>query len=237
MTPPPPEQVQALFDRIAPRYDALNSWLSFGLHQTWKQITVDWARPAPGDRGLDICCGSGDLAYLLARRVGVTGHVIGVDFSAQQLAVARQRAKDYWAIPRAEIDWVTGDALKLPVEDDSIDAATMGYGLRNVADIPTSLAEIHRVLKPGAQAAILDFHRPQSLMVRQFQQIYLDNWVVPTARQFGLESEYAYISDSLRRFPTGDRQVELARAAGFDAATHYTLVGGMMGALVVTKGR
>ncbi|MEO0406723.1 MAG: bifunctional demethylmenaquinone methyltransferase/2-methoxy-6-polyprenyl-1,4-benzoquinol methylase UbiE [Cyanobacteria bacterium P01_A01_bin.135] len=234
MTPPPsPAQVQALFDQIAPQYDALNTRLSFGLHHVWKQMAVDWAGPMPGATCLDICCGSGDLAYLLARRAGPTGQVTGVDFAPRQLAIARQRAATRWAVPRAEITWVTGDALDLPVDSGSIDAATMGYGLRNVANIPKSLAEIRRVLRPSARAAILDFHRPKSLAVRQFQQLYLDNWVVPTARQFGLASEYAYISDSLRRFPTGDRQVELARGAGFASAVHHPLMGGMMGVLVV----
>jgi len=197
-------------------------------------MTVDWATPFLGASCLDICCGSGDLAYLLARRA-VGGHVVGLDFAQQQLAIAQQRQTRYGSSVLAPIDWVIGDALDLPYGDNSFDAITMGYGLRNVANIPQSLQEIYRVLKPGAKAAVLDFHRPESPWMQQFQQAYLDAWVVPVARQFGLESEYAYISDSLRRFPTGDRQIELAQKAGFTAAVHYTMVGGMMGTLVVTK--
>lgn len=227
--------MQALFDRIAPVYDSLNTWLSFGQHRVWKQMTVDWARPFLGASCLDICCGSGDLAYLLARRAGYSGQVTGLDFAQQQLAIARQRNDDYGRSALAPIDWVVGDALDLPYADNCFDAITMGYGLRNVASIPQSLEEIHRVLRPGARAAVLDFHRPETPGMQNFQQAYLDAWVVPVARQFGLESEYAYISDSLRRFPTGDRQVELAQKAGFAAAVHYTMVGGMMGTLVVTK--
>ncbi|MGF1512512.1 MAG: bifunctional demethylmenaquinone methyltransferase/2-methoxy-6-polyprenyl-1,4-benzoquinol methylase UbiE [Elainellaceae cyanobacterium] len=232
---PSADQVQDLFDRIAPLYDTLNTWLSFGQHRVWKQMAVDWARPFAGAACLDVCCGSGDLAYLLAQRVGVEGTVVGLDFAPQQLAIATQRKHQYWRVPMAPITWTVGDALSLPYDDDTYDAITMGYGLRNVIDIPHSLRELHRVLKPGAIAAILDFHRPTDPWFRQFQQIYLDYWVVPVARQFGLETEYAYISDSLRRFPTGDRQIELAYDAGFTAAVHYPMVGSMMGTLVVTK--
>ncbi len=198
-------------------------------------MAVNWAKPFSGATCLDVCCGSGDLTYLLARQVGPQGRVVGLDFAPQQLAIARQRSELQWNLSLAPITWTVGDALHLPYDDETYDAVTMGYGLRNVLDIPRSLRELHRVLKPGAIAAVLDFHRPGDLWTSRFQQTYLDYWVVPVARQFGLETEYAYISDSLRRFPTGDRQVELAYEAGFAAAVHYKMVGGMMGALVVTK--
>lgn len=226
-------EIRAIFDRIAPVYDQLNDWLSLGQHRIWKQMAVKWSKPRPGDTCIDLCCGSGDLALRLARQVGITGCVYGVDFSPQQLAIAQERSQHLY--PHPPITWVEADVLNLPFDDNKFDAATMGYGLRNVTDIPRSLKELNRVLKPGAKAAILDFHRPSNSHLRAFQQWYLDTLVVPAAQQLGLTEEYAYISPSLDRFPTGQQQVELARQAGFAAPTHYPIAEGMMGVLVVTK--
>ncbi len=227
------DQIQALFDRIAPVYDELNTVLSFGLHRIWKQMAVKWSGAKPGDRCLDLCCGSGDLAQMLAEKVGRTGQVYGVDFSSAQLAVARDRADRRGLKPT--IHWVESDVLTLPFDENQFDCATMGYGLRNVTDILLSLKEIHRVLKPGAKAAILDMHRPSSAWVRSFQQWYLDEVVVPAAHRLGFTEEYAYIAPSLDKFPTGAKQVSLANQAGFASATHYPTAGGTMGVLVIQK--
>jgi len=226
--------IQALFDRIAPIYDQLNDWLSLGQHRIWKQMAVKWSNAQPGDTCLDLCCGSGDLAQRLARQVGPTGQVFGADFSKAQLAIAQQRLEAS-SCPNI-ITWVQADALNLPFSDAQFDAATMGYGLRNVTDIQRSLKELHRVLKPGAKAAILDFHRPANKDFQAFQAWYLNHIVVPLAEQFGLREEYAYLSPSLEKFPIGSEQVHLAHQAGFASATHYPIAGGTMGVLVVTKG-
>ncbi|MGF1568278.1 MAG: bifunctional demethylmenaquinone methyltransferase/2-methoxy-6-polyprenyl-1,4-benzoquinol methylase UbiE [Nodosilinea sp.] len=225
--------IQGIFDRIAPVYDDLNQRLSFGLHRVWKRMAVRWSRAKTGHTALDLCCGSGDLAIMLARQVGPLGTVYGVDFATEQLAVARQRFQPGPAV--APLHWTLGDALALPFEPETFDAATMGYGLRNLIDIPQGLAELRRVLKPGATAAILDFHRPQGKLTEQFQRWYLDTVVVPTARQMGLTEEYAYIAPSLDRFPLGPKQVNLARQAGFEQAVHYPIAGGLMGVLVITR--
>jgi len=231
---PTATDIQGLFDRIAPVYDNLNERLSFGLHRVWKRMAVRWSGATPGHTALDVCCGSGDLALMLAREVGASGTVYGLDFSAELLAVAAARSR---RTPQpAPLHWVQGDALALPFEANTFDAATMGYGLRNLTDIPQGLAELRRVLKPGATAAILDFHRPQSGLAEQFQRWYLDTLVVPTAEQMGLTDEYAYIGPSVDRFPTGREQVTLAHQAGFNTATHYPIAGGTMGVLVVMKG-
>ncbi|MBD2343934.1 bifunctional demethylmenaquinone methyltransferase/2-methoxy-6-polyprenyl-1,4-benzoquinol methylase UbiE [Anabaena subtropica] len=226
-------EIRTIFNRIAPVYDQLNDWLSLGQHRIWKEMAIKWTAAKPGDTCLDLCCGSGDLALRLARRVGLTGKVYGVDFSPNLLENAKQRSQTQY--PQPSISWVEANVLDLPFENNQFDAATMGYGLRNVTDIPRSLQELHRVLKPGAKAAILDFHRPNNQQFRTFQQWYLDNIVVPLADRLGVKEEYAYISPSLDRFPIGKEQVEIARQVGFASATHYPIANGMMGVLIVSK--
>jgi len=225
--------IREIFNRIAPVYDQLNDWLSLGQHRIWKEMAVKWSAIQAGDTCLDLCCGSGDLTQRLARRAGANGKVYGVDFSPALLEVAKQRAKIKY--PEPSITWLEADVLNLPFEDKYFDGATMGYGLRNVVDIPRCLHELHRVLKRGAKAAILDFHRPSNSQMRTLQQWYLDYLVVPFAEYRGLKAEYAYISPSLDRFPCGEQQVELSLQAGFANATHYPIANGMMGVLVVTK--
>ncbi|MEM9926930.1 MAG: bifunctional demethylmenaquinone methyltransferase/2-methoxy-6-polyprenyl-1,4-benzoquinol methylase UbiE [Cyanobacteria bacterium P01_D01_bin.50] len=226
-------EIRSIFDRIAPVYDQLNDRLSLGQHRIWKEMTVKWSAAKMGDTCLDLCCGSGDLALSMARRIGITGKVYAVDFSSELLEVAKQRSKVPYPTP--SITWLEADVLQLPFDNCQFDAATMGYGLRNVTDISCCLKELHRVLKTGAKAAILDFHRPENSMMRAFQQWYLDNLVVPTASQMGLKEEYAYINPSLERFPSGREQVKIAGEVGFANALHYPIANGMMGVLVVTK--
>jgi demethylmenaquinone methyltransferase/2-methoxy-6-polyprenyl-1,4-benzoquinol methylase len=228
------QKIKGIFNRIAPVYDRMNDEFSWGGHRIWKKMALHWSQAQPGQTGLDLCCGSGDLAFLLAQRLGTQGQVFGVDFSAEQLAIAQTRQKPF-TFPLAPISWIEADALHLPFADHTFDCATMGYGLRNVIDIPLSLQELYRVLKPGATAAILDMNRPSDLGLRSFQQWYLNTVVVPTAQRFGLREEYAYINPSLDQFPIGRQQVALAKTAGFRQATHYPIAGGMMGVLVVTK--
>ena len=230
---PSADDIQVLFDRIAPVYDHFNQQLSFGLHQVWKQMAVDWSQATVGQVGLDVCCGSGDLALLLARRLGKTGQVYGLDFAPAQLAIAQHKAAQ--RVGLAPLSWIEGDALQLPFDHNQFDVVTMAYGLRNLTNVPQGLSELQRVLKPGCRAAVLDFHRPSSEWLRQFQQWYLDNVVVAAAQRFNLTDEYAYISPSLDRFPTGQTQMQLAQTAGFSDATFYPIAGGLMGILVLIK--
>lgn len=227
------QQVQGIFNQIAPVYDQLNDRLSLGQHWIWKQMTVNWSDASPGHHCLDLCCGSGDLTQLLAKRVGLDGTVIGLDFSADQLANAKSRVQNRSMGSR--ITWIEGDALTLPFEPEQFDAITMGYGLRNVLDIPQAFLEMRRVLKPGAKAAILDFCHSDFPPVGVAQKFFLRNLVVPAAKQLGCESEYAYIEDSIQRFPMGAEQVTLAQSSGFANATYYLTALGMMGILVLEK--
>lgn len=233
---------QTLFNRIAPVYDELNDRLSFGQHWVWKQMAVKWSGAKPGGRVLDVCCGSGDIAFLLAKAVGPKGEVVGLDFAEDMLTYAASR-EDGPSRPigsaqtAANIQWVQGDAMKLPFEAGHFEGATMGYGLRNVADIPAALRELHRVLKPGCTAAVLDFNNTDEPLADAAQAFFLEQLVVPAARMYGLAAEYEYLRPSIKKFPTGTEQESMARAAGFARATHYPVGFNLMGVLVATKGR
>jgi len=235
MSRPSEEDVQKIFDRIAPVYDRFNDLLSLGQHRIWKKMALLWCEPKQGETWLDLCCGSGDMARLLAKQVAPTGKVIGVDFSKELLAIAAHRTKSYPLNMQKAITWQQANVLELPFDDQSCNGATMSYGLRNVVDIPKCLAELYRVLKTGAKVSILDFHRPSDRLIQSFQNFYLDRVVVPLADYFNMTEEYAYISPSLARFPIGSEQVQLAKSAGFSQAKHYAIASGMMGVLVLQK--
>ncbi|AQK44717.1 2-phytyl-14-beta-naphthoquinone methyltransferase chloroplastic [Zea mays] len=226
---------QALFSRIAPVYDHLNDVLSLGQHRTWKRICVSWSRAKMGDRVLDLCCGSGDLAFLLSQKVGLDGEVMAVDFSSQQLQTAAGRQEQRWKLCYKNIKWIEGDALDLPFTDCYFDAVTVGYGLRNVVDKSKAMQEIYRVLKPGSRASILDFNKSSSLFTASLQSWAIDNVVVPLASGYGLTEEYKYLKSSISQYLTGEELEKLAKEAGFCAAKHYELGGGLMGNLVATR--
>jgi len=224
-----------LFNNIAPQYDLINDWLSLGQHRIWKRMTVKWSKASTGDKVLDICCGSGNIALQLAQAVGTSGEVVGLDFASQQLEIAKERQTKDAVAAQVKMTWIEGDALQMPFEDSSFDAITCGYGLRNVADIKQCFKEVLRVLKPGKSAAFLDFNNSQDFFVSTFQGAMLDNVVVPVASMFGMKQEYEYVRPSIERFPTGPRLEIMARRAGFETSTHYEIAGGLMGVLVVCK--
>ena len=232
MSQPAETDIQQIFDRIAPVYDRFNDLLSLGQHRIWKKMALRWCEPKQGETWLDLCCGSGDMTALLAKRVAPDGKAIGVDFSKQLLAIA---ATKYLPSIQKNITWQEANVLDLPFAESSFDGATLSYGLRNVANIPQCLSELRRVLKDGSKAAILDFHRPSDRLIQAFQDFYLDRVVVPLADRFAMTVEYAYIAPSLARFPIGLEQVKLAKAAGFSQATHHPIANGMMGILVLQK--
>ena len=231
---------RALFNDIAPVYDRLNDALSLGLHRAWKRAAVKWIECDRGMRALDVCCGSGDVAIKMASVVGESGSVVGLDFAANQLTRAAEKEREERArrgtSGAGKIDWIEGDALNLPFDDDAFDCATIAYGLRNVSDIPRAMRELRRVLRPGAKLAVLDFNNPVDPTTAAIQGFLLDNVVVPIADLNGVAAEYRYLRPSIERFPRGQEQVDLARDAGFREAKFYELSpGGLMGCLVCTK--
>jgi demethylmenaquinone methyltransferase/2-methoxy-6-polyprenyl-1,4-benzoquinol methylase len=228
--PGDPEQVRDLFDRIAPAYDNLNDLLSLGLHRLWKRQAMAWLDPRPGQRLLDLCCGTGDLALVLAEKVRPGGLVLGIDAAAAPLERARERARRQPWLP---VEFRQGDASATELAAGWADAAVMAYGLRNLSDPAAGLQELRRLLRSGGRAAVLDFNRPADHQgaTAVVQRFYLRQLVVPLARRAGLEAQYAYLERSLERFPTGSEQEALAAGAGFTQARHRLLAGGQMGLL------
>lgn len=216
-----------MFEDIAHRYDLLNDLLSLGLHRVWKRQSLAWLNPLPGQLFVDLCCGTGDLALLLAAKLRPGGQVLGIDTAAAPLAIARQRSS---LQPWLPVQWRQGDALATRLPNGWADGAAMAYGLRNLTDPGSGLGELRRVLRPGGRAAVLDFNRPNG-KVAAIQTAYLRRLVVPMASWFALHRHYAYLEASLERFPDAETQETLARSAGFAHAHHRTLAGGLMGLL------
>ena len=187
------EKVRELFDAIAPRYDLINDLQSFWLHRHWKRRLVQLAGVKPGQRALDLCCGTGDIALALE---GQGAKVTAMDFSEPMLKIADQRKGD------ADIVYKAGDALNTGELDDHYDCVTIAYGLRNLASFEGGLAEMHRVTKPGGRLLALDFGKPPSRLVRFWYLGYL-KWMVPCfGRIFCRDAPaYAYIHESLEDYP------------------------------------
>ena len=211
----PAEGVRTMFDRIAPVYDVMNRVMTLGLDQRWRRRTVRIA-VKPGDRVLDGCCGTGDLA-IIAARAGAT--VVGLDFSPEMLARARRKAP--------ELEWIEGDLLELPFEEASFDAATVGFGVRNVDDLERALAELHRVLRAGGLVAILEITRPRGPL-RVFYSLWFDRVVPLLGRVLPGGSAYTYLPASVKRFPSAEALGDLMREAGFDHVRYELMAGGIV---------
>jgi len=212
----PPDAVRTMFDRIAPVYDLMNRVMTAGLDGRWRRLTAR-SVVRPGDRVLDGCCGTGDLA-LADERAG--GRVVGLDFSERMLERARRKS--------ASIEWVRGDLLELPFEDASFEAATVGFGVRNVADLERSLRELRRVLRPGGRLGILEITEPRGLL-RPFYRLWFYG-IVPllVGRVLRGGSAYTYLPASVRRFPGPEDLAALLGEAGFADVSFRLLAGGIV---------
>jgi demethylmenaquinone methyltransferase/2-methoxy-6-polyprenyl-1,4-benzoquinol methylase len=205
-----------MFDRIAPVYDAMNRVMTAGLDRVWRRLTVE-AVVQPGDRVLDACCGTGDLA-LADLRAGAA-EVVGVDFSEAMLEQARRKS--------AAVQWVDGDLLALPFPDGAFDAATVGFGVRNVDDLEAGLRELRRVLRPGGRLAVLEITRPRGLL-RPFFRLWFDVLVPFAGRVLPGGEAYTYLPASVRRFPGPEDLAGALARSGFAGVRFRTLAGGIV---------
>jgi demethylmenaquinone methyltransferase / 2-methoxy-6-polyprenyl-1,4-benzoquinol methylase len=218
-----PDGVRTMFDRIAPVYDVMNRVMTVGLDRRWRRLTVE-SVVQPGARVLDACCGTGDLAIAAEREGGI---VTGIDFSGEMLARARRKS--------STIEWVQGDLLALPHDDGSFDAATVGFGVRNVADLRAALLELRRVLRPGGRLAILEITQPRGPL-KPFFSLWFDRVVPLLGRVLPGGKAYTYLPASVRRFPGAEDLAGLIDEAGFDG-TSFRLFGGSIVALHTATAR
>ena len=216
-----PQQVRTMFDRIAPVYDAMNRAMTMGLDRRWRRLAAE-AVVKDGDRVLDACCGTGDLA-LAAARAG--GAVTGADFSEEMLVRARRKGP--------ELEWVLADAMALPFEDGSFDVVTVGFGIRNLEHLEAGLRELARVLAPGGRLGCLEITRPRGVL-RPFFRLWFDGLVPLAGRALPGGAAYSYLPASVRRFPGPEELAAAMRRAGF-SGVGWRLFGGGIVALHVGR--
>jgi demethylmenaquinone methyltransferase / 2-methoxy-6-polyprenyl-1,4-benzoquinol methylase len=206
-----------MFDRIAGVYDLMNSVMTVGMHQRWRERAVELARVAPGSRALDVATGTGDLAVAL-REAGA--EVVGCDFSEEMLERARRKE------PSVRFEWA--DALALPYEDDSFDAATVGFGARNFSDLSRGLAEMARVVRPGGRVVVLEITEPQKPPLSTFFALWFDRIVPALGRLAGDEAAYSYLPSSVKRFPAPEPLAAELAAAGLEEIRWVLTAGGII---------
>ncbi|MDA8125305.1 MAG: class I SAM-dependent methyltransferase [Deltaproteobacteria bacterium] len=215
------------FDAIAGKYDFMNTLLSLGLHRRWKRRAVEALKLAPGERVIDVCGGTGDLALLASRALGPRGSVVLYDFSRAMIAAGS--AKRRYSSRRAPIQAVQGDAEQLAFPEESFDAAMVGFGIRNLTHMDQGLTEMHRVLKPGGRLMCLEFSLPLSDAFRRLYDFYSFR-LMPLAGLLlaGNRAAYLHLPESIRRFPPPEKVAGLLSRIGFAGVTYRRLMNGIV---------
>ncbi len=222
---PDPSRVQTMFDRIAGSYDLLNSLMSAGLHHRWRELGVLLSGVKEGGRALDVCCGTGDFAFALKRVVGPQGRVVGLDFSAEMLQVAREKC----GRSPLYVEFVEGDVLALPFSEGSFDACTVGFGIRNVPDVARAFSEMRRVCRPGGRVVCLEITQPQLIGFKQFYNLWFDRAVPLLGRVTSGDADaYSYLPASVRRFADPETLRGVMAEVGLVNPRYEVLAGGII---------
>lgn len=213
--------VHGVFSSVASKYDLMNDAMSLGIHRIWKDAMMDWLAPRAGQRLLDVAGGTGDIAFRFLKRAGDASAVV-FDMTAPMLEEGRKRAEAESLADK--LDWVCGDAMKLPFEDNSFDTYTISFGIRNVTRPQEALAEAFRVLRPGGRLMVLEFNQIPNDLMQKVYDLYSFNIIPPMGQAItGDRDSYQYLVESIRKFPDQDTFAEMIRAAGFDQVKYRNL--------------
>jgi demethylmenaquinone methyltransferase / 2-methoxy-6-polyprenyl-1,4-benzoquinol methylase len=222
---PEPQRVRTMFDRISGSYDRLNDLMTAGLHHRWRDLAVLVAQVGSGCSALDVCCGTGDMAFALRRAVGPSGRVVGLDFSADMLDVARDKC----GRNQAYAEFTQGDVLALPFGPAAFDACTVGFGIRNVPDIVRAFSEMRRVCRPGGRVVCLEITQPTIPVFREFYALWFRRAVPVLGRlAAGDDSAYTYLPASVLRFPSPVVLKGMMEQAGLRNVRYQILAGGII---------
>ena len=214
-------KVQGVFNSVASKYDIMNDVMSVGIHRVWKDAMMDWLAPRPGQRLLDVAGGTGDISFRFLDRAGA-GHATVLDLTEPMLVEGRKRAEAEQMA--ASLDWVVGDAMALPFEDNTFDVYTISFGIRNVTRPQEALNEAYRVLRPGGRLMVLEFSQIPNAMMQKAYDLYSFN-IIPRMGQMiaGDRDSYQYLVESIRKFPDQETFLDMVKAAGFENAKYRNL--------------
>ena len=226
-------EVKTIFNNISCSYDFLNSLLSLGLHKYWKKTLVDLLKPIDGENWADLCCGTGDLSFLIFKKVRPNGSVTGIDSAKEILNIAMEKSK---LIENKFISWEMQDILEIDEDLKNYDGICMSYGLRNLVNVEEGLKKVFNLLSDTGRAGFLDFnHSKFNSIADLFQKIYLRFVVVPISKIFRLSKEYSYIEKSIKNFPKGNELMLIAKGVGFKKVEYRTIFFNQMGILILEK--
>ncbi|NOD90530.1 MULTISPECIES: bifunctional demethylmenaquinone methyltransferase/2-methoxy-6-polyprenyl-1,4-benzoquinol methylase UbiE [unclassified Ruegeria] len=214
-------RVQGVFNSVASKYDVMNDVMSMGIHRVWKDAMMDWLAPRPGQRLLDVAGGTGDISFRFLKRAG-HGHATVLDLTEPMLVEGRQRAEaDQMA---DSLNWVVGDAMALPFEDNTFDVYTISFGIRNVTRPQEALNEAFRVLKPGGRLMVLEFSQLPNDGLQKLYDLYSFNVIPRMGKLIANDYDsYQYLVESIRKFPDQETFLNMVRTAGFENAKYRNL--------------